>query len=242
MGRPDRPEPEERERATKAVELRIQGLPYRVIADRLDYADESGARHAVSRLLARQEAEAVTELRALQSEQFETVLSKFWQSMTGGDADAAKIVLRTLDSLVKLWGTNAPTRLAVAPDDGMSGIEFAERAAELIAELRPDSLRTAFATTPEAVAVFDAGSRTAPPEGDCPPDAVSTASGAHSAENTAAAAVDTDGWSNIGAVAHVSPAQPEPDDDLADVPPDVLAAAEAAAAAIIANHRRGGAE
>ncbi|AGB25755.1 hypothetical protein Mycsm_05569 [Mycobacterium sp. JS623] len=46
----------------RAVELRLQGQTYAQIADALDYSDESGARQAVSHLLARREAESIAEL------------------------------------------------------------------------------------------------------------------------------------------------------------------------------------
>ena len=88
----------------------MQGRPYAQIAAALDYADESGARHAVSRLLARREAESVDELRAVHGARLEAVLSSFWPAKRSGDTDAARIVLRTLDGLAKLYGLNADRR------------------------------------------------------------------------------------------------------------------------------------
>ena len=122
-------QPDERDRALKAVELRIQGHPYAHIAAELKYSDESGARHAVSRLLARREAESIDELRAVHSARREGVLSSFWPAATSGDTDAARIVLRTLDSLAKLYGLDAPTRVAVGAP--ISDVEFANEVARL---------------------------------------------------------------------------------------------------------------
>lgn len=124
-------QPDERQRAMRAVELRVQGQSYAQIADALDYSDESGARHAVSRLLARREAESIDELRAVHSARLEGVLSSFWPAATAGDTDAARIVLRTLDSLAKLYGLDAPARVAVgATVSDTAG--FANEAARLI--------------------------------------------------------------------------------------------------------------
>ncbi len=233
------PDADDRSKAIEAVTLRRSGLTYREIAVQTGYwTDESGARHAVSRLLARQETEGVAELRAIECERLDALQRAVWDAAIGGDVDAVKAALQVIDRRAKLLGLNAPTRVQVAPDE-VNGTEFATRAAELIAELRPDTLRQMFATTPEAVAVFGAGSQTAPPEGNGLPDPVSGASVAHSAEIATTAVCDAGGWSNVGAVEHISPAQA----DLSGIPGEVLAAAAAAesddaAAEIIARYRR----
>jgi hypothetical protein len=124
-------QPDERQRAMRAVELRVQGQTYAQIADALAYSDESGARHSVSRLLARREAESIDELRAVHSARLEAVLSSFWPAATAGDTDAARIVLRTLDSLAKLYGLDAPARVAVGATI-TDNFAFANEAARLI--------------------------------------------------------------------------------------------------------------
>lgn len=124
-------QPDERQRAMRAVELRVQGQTYAQIADALDYSDESGARHAVSRLLARREAEGKDELRAVHSARLEGVLSAHWPAATSGDTDAARIVLQTLDRIAKLYGLDAPTRVAVG-SESLTTIGFANEAARLI--------------------------------------------------------------------------------------------------------------
>lgn len=124
-------QPDERQRAMRAVELRVQGQTYAQIAEALDYSDESGARHAVSRLLARREAESIDELRAVHTARLESVLSSFWPAATSADTDAARIVLRTLDSLAKLYGLDPPARVAVGARI-TDNVEFANEAARLI--------------------------------------------------------------------------------------------------------------
>jgi hypothetical protein len=127
----NKPDADDRDRALKAVELRIQGHPYAQIADRLGYADESGARHAVQRNLDRREAESIDEMRAVHSARLEGVLSAFWAAAVAGDTDAARIVLRTLDSLAKLFGLDAPSRVALGATVGDT-VDFANEAARLI--------------------------------------------------------------------------------------------------------------
>ena len=61
-----KPSVTERQRARQAVALRIEGKSYAEIAAILRYRDESGARHAVERLLTRLETEAVTKLRVVE--------------------------------------------------------------------------------------------------------------------------------------------------------------------------------
>lgn len=132
MGNPSRnkPDADERQRALAAVELRVQGHQYVRIAAELGWADESGARHAVSRLLDRREAESVDELRKVHSARLEGVRSAFWPTAMSGDTDAARIVLRTLADLSRLFGLDAPARVAVGPT--VSDVEFANEAARLI--------------------------------------------------------------------------------------------------------------
>lgn len=186
-------QPHERQRALKAVELRVQGHPYAQIASALDYADESGARHAVSRLLARREAESVDELRAVHGARLEGVLSSFWAAATSGDPEAARIVLRTLDSLAKLHGLDAPTRVAVGQP--VSAVEFAEEAARLIESIASmggtdDLLRSL--PDDAGQAVLDARQSAALPDGDgfAAQDVPLTA-------GSPAAVSDVENWSNI---------------------------------------------
>lgn len=233
----------ERAKAVEAVALRRSGLTYREIAVQTGYwTDESGARHAVTRLLARQETEGVAELRAIECERLDALTAAHWPAAIGGNTEASMIVLRVIDRRAKLLGLNAPTRLQVAPDE-LTAAEFATRAATLITELRPDSLRQMFAGDP-AAAVFNADERNGRLERQRPTEPVSSGSVAHSPEITAVAGIDADGWSNVGGAVRISTPPPAPGDNLDDVPDDVLAAAEdaaeAAAAAVIATHRRGG--
>lgn len=115
-------QPDERQKAIRAMQLRVAGAPYRAIAESLDYADESGARKAVSRLLARTEAEGVNELRAVEGERLDHLQRAAWPAAIGGDLDSIKTVLAVIDRRMKLFGLAAPVRVDVG---GVSHDEFA---------------------------------------------------------------------------------------------------------------------
>ncbi|AFA74241.1 hypothetical protein GPOL_c32270 [Gordonia polyisoprenivorans VH2] len=173
------PQPDERDRASTALALRIEGQPYRVIAEHLGYRDESGARKAVDRLLTRIEHERVDELRQIEGQRLDALMAGHWDAALAGDVDAARVVLGVIDRRAKLFGLNAPTAVAVGVGQ-ITDREFAEQAAELIAGLRPDMARELRGAVPP---VHDA-SRTAVPEGYDTREPVSSASVAHSAETT----------------------------------------------------------
>lgn len=63
------------EKARQALDLRQSGLTYAQIADRLGYSDESGARKATEKLLARVEFEAVSDYRKLMLMRLEEIYS-----------------------------------------------------------------------------------------------------------------------------------------------------------------------
>jgi len=205
MPTPDVPTTDERDRACEALELRRTGLPYYEIATRLGYADESGARKAVSRLLDRREAEGVAELRAVEGDRLDTLQAAAWDAAIGGDLDAIKTVLSVIDRRVRLFGLNAPERVAVAAAVGMSDVTWAEQIAGLLSKLEtPEEVVEAVAvsggdTGQRFAAVIrdprlDADGRSDVPEGEDTGSAFHRASGHVSAGNLRTA---PEGWSNI---------------------------------------------
>lgn len=131
-------QPEERVRAQKALDLRLAGLTYRDIAESLEYADESGARKAVDRLLRKVEHEGVADLRQVEGQRLDKMQRAVWVNAVSGNLDAIKAVLQIMDRRAKLFGLNAPVALHVSEE--MTDIEFAEKMADLIGTLGPDDL------------------------------------------------------------------------------------------------------
>lgn len=103
-------QPDERARALKALDLRIEGKTWTQIADTLGYADESGARKATARLLNRIEHEKVVELRELESFKLDAMQRAAWNDAVSGDMDAIKVVLQVHDRKVRLFGLAARWR------------------------------------------------------------------------------------------------------------------------------------
>lgn len=143
-------QPAERERALKALALRREGLPYRVIAERLNWGDESSARYAVARLLDRTEAEEVAELRYIEGERLDELQRTHWAAALAGDMDAGKMVLKVMERRARLFGLDAPSKVAV---EQMSSIEFAEQFVELVGRMDSRMLAEAVAQLPGGSAV-----------------------------------------------------------------------------------------
>ena len=155
----DKPNAQERERAQSAVALRIEGRAYAEIADALGYSDESGARHAVSRLLDRREAESVEELRMVEGCRLDAMQAAVWDAALHGDLDAIKAVLGIMARRARLFGLDKPTAVAV----GISETEFAAQAAELLAVLGPEPLRELAQSVPESVRALPGAATAAVP-------------------------------------------------------------------------------
>ncbi|MFT4086317.1 MAG: hypothetical protein QM658_04045 [Gordonia sp. (in: high G+C Gram-positive bacteria)] len=104
------------ERATRAVQLRIQGESFDAIAGQLGYPSGNAARLAVRRLLARREAAAADELRAVESDRLDMLWRKA-VSLIQRDPSPAAIAaaVRVSERRSRLLGLDAPAELRVAP-------------------------------------------------------------------------------------------------------------------------------
>lgn len=101
---------EARQRAVQALELRKTGIPFRVVAERLGYADESGARKAVASLLSREEYEAVDDYRLLELERLDKMFVKAYTMASKGHLQAIDRVMKIMDHRAKLLGLYAPAK------------------------------------------------------------------------------------------------------------------------------------
>ncbi|MCD2116737.1 MULTISPECIES: hypothetical protein [Rhodococcus] len=134
------PQPDERLRAQRCLELRREGHTWQEIADQLGYADRSGARKAVERLLDRTEFESVDEYRVLESDRLDALHAAYWTAALAGDLDAAKLVLRISAQRCRLLGLDLPARVSIEP--GPAGEDFAVTAARLMTEIMDADART----------------------------------------------------------------------------------------------------
>jgi hypothetical protein len=98
-------------RQAAAVELRKAGKGYQAIASHLGYKGPSGAYKAVSSALKKILAEPVDELRTLEEQRLDTMLSAIWPAVLKGDLGAVDRGLRIMERRAKLDGLDAPIRV-----------------------------------------------------------------------------------------------------------------------------------
>lgn len=97
----------------QALDLRLAGARFADIADKLGYANESGAYKAVQRALTSTLQPAADELREVESARLERLLLAVWPAALDGDAKAIAQARGLIDQRCKLLGLNAPARVDV---------------------------------------------------------------------------------------------------------------------------------
>lgn len=148
--RPSRRNADLADRQRQAVELRIAGLPFEAIADRLGYSDPSSAWKAVQRALVQTQRPATDELRELLTRRYEALLVAVWPKARAGDLDAVNTARRLLDSLTRL---HIPMRVDVDPGGGASDVDTS--IAALVAEVEARAVAAAGTPTRTAITAGD---------------------------------------------------------------------------------------
>ena len=115
----------------QALELRKAGASFQAIADKLGYADPSGAHRAVVRALANTIQQPADELRPLEAERLDRLLLAVWPDACQGDDRAINRALQIMGQRAKLLGLNAPTRVDVQADVQVNPAEI-----EVVARIR----------------------------------------------------------------------------------------------------------
>jgi hypothetical protein len=100
------------QKQAEALQLRIAGASFPVIAERLGYAGPQGAYEAVKAALDRTLREPAEELRKLDQERLERMLLGLWPQATQGNQGAIDRVIKLLERRARLLGLDAPVRLA----------------------------------------------------------------------------------------------------------------------------------
>ena len=124
------------ERRMQALSLRNGGLTFSQIAthQRISAAQARRDVEWAKRHIAGEDIEGII---ATQRSVIIDMRRANYQAMLTGDKDAAATILKGLDHEAKLLGLYAPVRVQSGP----SHIEFSERAAELIKQVSPDTLK-----------------------------------------------------------------------------------------------------
>ena len=97
----------------KALELRKAGVSYQRIAETLGYKDASGAWRAVKSALKKPLQEPAAELRPLEVERLDAMLSAIWASVKQGQYGAQDRALKIMERRARLLGLDAPVKADV---------------------------------------------------------------------------------------------------------------------------------
>lgn len=106
------------EKQRQALELRKAGVGFGDIAERLGYADASGAYRAVKTALKKTLQEPADEVRRIELERLDRMLLGLWPKATKGDTWAVDRVLRIMERRAGLLGLDAPKRVENTGKDG----------------------------------------------------------------------------------------------------------------------------
>lgn len=137
------------ERRAKAIALRIAGMDWQTIADRLGYSDRASACKDVTRALERhrsEESRQIEILRQLTEERLDRLQAAYWAKALQGDPKAAEIVMKVMDRRAKHDGTDAAQRLEVITIDAIDA--EIRRISEQITALGNEASETAGTEAP----------------------------------------------------------------------------------------------
>lgn len=105
---------EARIKRTRAVELAAEGMSYDDIAREVGYSHRGSAHRAVFKALSEHEVEEVEQLRALEMDRLDYLLTKIWPKIEEGDLKAIGVALRISETRRRLLGLDRRS----AADDG----------------------------------------------------------------------------------------------------------------------------
>ncbi len=91
-------------RQQQALELRLAGVTFQTIADRLGYATRDGAHKAISAALQATIQQPADELRAVDVERLDKLTQAVWIRAIGGDLQAIDRCLKILAQRARLLG------------------------------------------------------------------------------------------------------------------------------------------
>jgi hypothetical protein len=102
----------------RAIRLRTMGATYEQIAKELGYANKGGAYKAVKAGLHEAIVESAMEMRVVQNDKLDLLLSRCLTAFMGGDLDQVKNILAIEKRRADLWGLDASKQVAVTGADG----------------------------------------------------------------------------------------------------------------------------
>lgn len=132
-------------RRANAIVLRLAGLDYDTIAQRLDYADRAAAYKDIERALQAniaQQAQSADALREVELMRLDRLQAAAWQAATRGELRAIETVLKVIDRRCRILGMDAPIKADITVSDAIT-TEIERLAAQLgIADEVPEPSET----------------------------------------------------------------------------------------------------
>lgn len=102
--------PETFEKEKKALELRRGGLTFDLIAERLGYANASGAQKAYERACARIVYDDVVALRNAEMDRLDIAQAAIWNDVLQGRIPAVVTLMKIMERRARLLGLDVPTK------------------------------------------------------------------------------------------------------------------------------------
>lgn len=96
-----------RVKRTRAVDLRLSGVTYAEIAERIGYASAAGAQQAVEAALRDRLGESAVVLRGLDLARLDDLLRALWPQARAGDDKAVAAALRVMERRARYLGLDA---------------------------------------------------------------------------------------------------------------------------------------
>lgn len=109
------------QRRAQAIALRLAGLDFDTIAERLDYASRGAATKDFWRAVEAnrlEEKQAVDNLREVEGARLDRLQAAVWSKAVKGDLKAVETVIKLIAQRSRLFGLDAPVRAEISGPDG----------------------------------------------------------------------------------------------------------------------------
>jgi hypothetical protein len=141
-----------REKQRQALELRKAGATYRQIAESVGYRSASSAYTAVKKAFNEVIQEPVEEIRAMQVERVQHMILALWPAAQSGDPKSSEVLLKWIDKLDRLMGTEAPRQVEHSVNGQIGVLSIGLTSDDYI-----EGLKSLIPPPPQAVEVIDVG-------------------------------------------------------------------------------------
>lgn len=128
------PKPEVLAREAEVVKLRRGGLTWDLIAQKVGYADASGAQSAYMRAAQRLVQDDIEAIRSMEMERLDMAQSAIWGQVLNGSLQAVSTLMRIMERRARLLGLDQPIRqqVEVTNYDGATIDREVQRLADLL--------------------------------------------------------------------------------------------------------------